>query len=512
MDLRLLLLLDDPDSRMLLEHKLSWHFGGLVVEDAPDSEALTRALDQGSFDVVVTERELGWTDGLSVLGEVKEYQPQCPVILCLDDEDDAVSMQALKAGAHQVLVKGPDHVLRLAATIRSAAKRSQRYRRAARVDSRLRRVLNRMKVGVFRASLAGQVQEMNPAALRILGMDSLAQARRINLHELLLAPEDHARTIGRLRQAGSFAGYERRVRMRDGVVRWIELSAMRSAAGDGDFVDGLIEDVTDRKQAEEEALDHLQQLAHLSRVSTLALLTAELAHSLNQPLTAIGALCGGFLHRLDAGRLDPADMRSTVSKIADQSLWMSQLVQRNREFLRDQSPWRSPIDLWPVVTQACEFVEHRMNRQRIRLRRDCDGRLPPVLVDPIQIQQVLLNLLCNAIDSIVADEGSTERQVHVHAWAQEDRVLLSVRDTGPGVAAEDQEKLFRPFFTSKGDGLGMGLAVSRQIVVSHGGRIWFAPHPARGATFHIALPAHAGAPQDHPHSVAAGFPGRVPNE
>jgi C4-dicarboxylate-specific signal transduction histidine kinase len=254
---------------------------------------------------------------------------------------------------------------------------------------------------------------------------------------------------------------------------------------------GVAIDVTGRKQAEQEIERQRNALAHVTRVSTVGQLASSLAHELNQPL-------GAILRNAEAGELflqDPSpdldELRAILADIRQDDQRAGAVIDRMRALMKRRDPERHRLDLRLVVDDLFALVYADAEKRRVRLARESDPALPPVLGDRVQLQQVVLNLLLNAMDALEATPPE-RRLVTVRARPVGTTVEVTVSDTGPGIPADTLSRVFEPFFTTKPTGLGMGLAISRDIIEAHGGRLWAANNAAGGATFTLTLPVAEG--------------------
>lgn len=237
---------------------------------------------------------------------------------------------------------------------------------------------------------------------------------------------------------------------------------------------------------------HQAELAHAARLSTLGGMAAGLAHEINQPLAAIVSYARGCARRLESGDARPADLLPVIDEISGQALRAGEVLRRIQEFVRHTQLPRSSVDLNGLVRDALRFAEVEARQQGIGLRLDLSTTALTVEVDPIQIEQVILNLVRNGFEAMPAD-GTTRRQLTIATGRTPDGdVEVAVSDTGIGVPATIAGRVFDPFFTTRADGLGLGLSISRSIVESHGGRLWTTPNPPRGACFRFTLPAASG--------------------
>lgn len=279
----------------------------------------------------------------------------------------------------------------------------------------------------------------------------------------------------------------------DGLHAYVSLKfPLRDDDGTIFGVCGISTDITKLRQAEQQASRHQAELAHLMRLHTVGEMAATLAHEINQPLGAIANYALGGRRRLDAGTMTPQDLRHAMAEIAREALRAGEITRWVRDLIRKEEPRREISDIGAIIGAALAIVAPSAKDRGLQVRFRQHGPLPPVDVDRIQIEQVVLNLVLNALDAV---EGETQRrEVEVRAAAQGDAVEVSVSDSGPALAPEVFERFFEPFFTTKTTGLGMGLAISRAIIEAHDGVLSVARNPDGGSIFTFALPAAPARP------------------
>jgi len=358
-------------------------------------------------------------------------------------------------------------------------------------EERFRTIFEAAPIGIMTADRSGRVRHANRALQAMLGY-SLEELQQRTLDDLT-ADADRARGRSAFRQLcerhTSELLMDKRYVARDGETVWVHeaFAAVCDDRGEFAYALAMVENVTERQRAEQRAREHQEQLAHVLRVSTMGEMAAELAHELNQPLGAIVNFANGTLVRLRAHGVDPEISRA-VEQIADEGLRAGEIIRGVREFVRQGATRREPADVNHLVRQAAHLLEADARAHGIPIRLALDDRLPTVHVDRIQVEQVVLNLLRNAIEAIVAERhGDDEVSVRTSRNGA-DAIEVAVRDTGIGLPAEDAKRIFDAFFTTKHGGLGMGLSISRSIVEAHGGRLWAADNRDRGMTFTFSLP------------------------
>ena len=282
-------------------------------------------------------------------------------------------------------------------------------------------------------------------------------------------------------------------------LRHFECRMMPESRPDG-FVESVLaicRDVTDRVQAQEQAQLHLAELAHATRLSMIGGLVSEIAHEINQPLHAIANFSQAGINVLQ--RM-PAEQRPNLfnwlKQISEQANRAADIIRNAGRFVRKSPSRRSSLNINSLVRDSLLLINFDLRSHQVLLRCELDDTVPLISADPVQIQQVLMNLLRNAIEA-VSDNSDDFRQLLVCTSHSLDGVQVSVHDNGPGLGADQVEKMFEPFFTTKSDGTGLGLAVCRSIMQSHRGRLWAENNPDHGATFYFTLPAF----KEEPHNV-----------
>ncbi|MBA3903472.1 MAG: PAS domain-containing sensor histidine kinase [Rhodocyclaceae bacterium] len=271
--------------------------------------------------------------------------------------------------------------------------------------------------------------------------------------------------------------------LRDRAIRWVDGRVVRME---------IATDITDRKRMEEAALQHQERLEQTSRLITMGEMASSLAHELNQPLSAIANYCMGCVNRLASGEYRREDILTAMQKASAQAERAGKIIRRMREFVKKSEPNRAPVVLAEIVDDAVGFAEIDARKAGVAIRVDIPADLPPVFADRIMIEQVVLNLVKNGIEAM-QQARSFERELTVTAKPDGERTVgVAVADRGTGIDAGNAEQLFVPFFTTKPEGMGMGLNICRSIIEYHGGRLWAQPNPGGGSVFRFTLPIRSG--------------------
>jgi len=280
-----------------------------------------------------------------------------------------------------------------------------------------------------------------------------------------------------------------RLLLPDGSVKYVHVIGHGTRGQDGELeYIGAIQDVTARRRSEEALGKARSELARVARVTTLGALTASVAHEVNQPLSGIMTNARTGLRMLSADPPNVEGARETARRTLRDGQRAADVIARLRDLFARKEPGREPVDLNEATREVIALCRSELQWARVTVQADLADALPPVTGDRVQLQQVILNLVLNGSEAMSKVEDRP-RQLVIQTEADEgDRVRLTVRETGAGFAAQDGERLFDAFYTTKSSGIGIGLSVSRSIIESHGGPLWGAPNDGPGATFAFSIP------------------------
>jgi PAS domain S-box-containing protein len=285
--------------------------------------------------------------------------------------------------------------------------------------------------------------------------------------------------------------HEYRLMMPDNSVKQIHVVA--HAVSDHseriEFV-GAVMDVTERKRAYEALREAQENLARVSRLTTMGELTASLAHEIKQPIAAAVTNASACLRWLGREQPDLAEAREAAARIIKDVNRASDIISRIRLLFQKGPPQRESLDVNDVIEEMIALLRNEASRYSISIRSELAGNVPKIAADRVQMQQVLMNLMLNGIEAMM-DRQPPRRLTVKSEEVENGQILISISDTGPGLPAEQAEQIFNAFFTTKSHGTGMGLTISRSIVESHGGRLWAADNSPRGARFCFTLPTKA---------------------
>jgi PAS domain S-box-containing protein len=308
-------------------------------------------------------------------------------------------------------------------------------------------------------------------------------------------PEDRVffqETLDQLARDRKAFDFEHRLLLPDGSVKYVQVvghASINDESGNFEFV-GAVTDITERRRAEEER-ERLRQvqadLAHVTRMTTMGELTASLAHEIKQPISAALTDAKTCLRWLGHDVPDVPEAREAASRLVKDVTRAADIIGRVSLLFKKGALQRELVDVNELIREMIILLRSEANRYSISIRTELAEDLPKVMADRVQLQQVFMNLMLNGIDAMKETTGGVE--LTIKSEAEDGRLLISVSDTGVGLPPELGDLIFKAFFTTKDNGTGMGLPISRSIIESHGGRLWAAGTSGRGATFQFTLPA-----------------------
>jgi len=489
---------------------------GSFVYEAENGRQGLELFRQQRPDIVLVDLRMPGIDGLDVISSVKEESPDTPVIVVSGTGVLADAIEALRLGAWDYVLKPIEDMQVLEHAVNKAIERvrliheNQAYQqnleeqvaqRTAELqtlnqtlqknEQRYRSLYTSISEGVALHEIIYdesdqavdyRVIDVNPAFESILGMErnDVIGAKASEIYGTGEAPylEIYAEVADSSEPVTFETIFER-------VGRSFRVTAFSPEKG---RFATLFADITERRRLEEQAKQHQAELAHVSRLSTVAAMASGLAHELNQPLCAISTHASACINGLRSGPFKREDVAEDLQMITRQSQRAGKVIQQIRRFLKKRPPELTPVDMNGLVQTCLDLTSRQFDENGMSVISELSDELPTVLGDPIQLEQVILNLVQNAIDAMI-DVPSAQRQLTVRTKMQSHSVLeVIVRDSGTGICEDIFEKMFDPFSTTKDEGLGVGLSISRSIIESHRGRILAASNEGQGSTFVVELP------------------------
>ena len=336
------------------------------------------------------------------------------------------------------------------------------------------------------ADLEGKYLSVNPAWIATLGWSNSELLGRTS--QWLLHPDDQDRTfdeIGHLAAGRKTLRFENRFRHKDGLYRWISWNS----APDGGRIYAMGRDVTELKDAENLLREARAELAQFARRTMLTTMTASIAHEISQPLAAMAANGNAGLRWLARTEPDLDEVRQALERVVENSHRASDIVAGLRAMFRKDDQKKESFDVNDLVRDVFALVRGELERHKIVLRSELREDLPKIAGERVPLQQVLLNLIMNAVEAMVSvTDRARVLRVSSNTIEEAYGVAVTVENSGTGIAGKDKDRIFEAFFTTKPEGMGMGLSICQSIVEAHGGRLWVTPGMPQGSVFHVQLP------------------------
>jgi len=369
----------------------------------------------------------------------------------------------------------------------------QSDRDTAAREAHLQSILDTVPDAMIVIDERGIIQSFSAAAERLFGY-SAAEVVGKNIKMIMPSPyrQSHDAYIDRYLRTGErrIIGIGRVVvgERKDGSTFPMELAVGEMRSGDRRYFTGFIRDLTERQKTEARLQELQSELVHISRLTAMGEMASTLAHELNQPLSAIANYMKGSRRLLEQSSDERSEIiRQAMDNAAEQAMRAGQIIRRLRDFVARGESERRVESMSKLVEEASALALVGIKDQGIHVRFQLSRSNDLALADKVQIQQVLLNLIRNAVEAM---QDSNRRELLISTAPAEDGMLMiSVADTGPGIAPEISSQLFQPFVTTKRHGMGVGLSISRTIIEAHGGRIWIEPNPAGGTVFRFTVRA-----------------------
>jgi PAS domain S-box-containing protein len=339
------------------------------------------------------------------------------------------------------------------------------------------------------ADSGGTYVGVNPAWTTVLGWSEAELLGKTG--EWLVHPDDRQRTsseIVNLAAGGKTLHFENRLRQKGGSYRWLSWTAVP----DRGKIYAVARDMTELRQAQEELHRSREELTRVNRQTTMAAMTASIAHEMNQPLSAIAANGSAGLRWLARSEPNLDEARKTLKRVIEDAHRASEVIASVRAMFGKDYREKSPLKINDLICHVLSIVHGELESQEVTPQLELSEEIPEILADRMQLQQVLLNLFTNAVEAMgpVTDRVralSIKSEIH-----DRDGVLITIKDTGPGIDPLNRDRIFDAFFTTKSHGMGMGLSICRSIIEGHGGRLWAAPGSPHGSIFYLTLPTARG--------------------
>ena len=499
--LRVLLLEDNPHDAELISAFLQGDGFECDIKRVQTQAEFTTALSREHLDVILADYQLPSFDGLTAFRMALDTRPEVPFIFVSGTLGEEVAIEALKTGATDYVLKSG--LMRLVPSVHRAlgeaedrAARKKAEQALRRSESYLAEAQRLSHTGTTVFDDKGPIY-FSDESYRILGLDPRQGLPDRDIMLQLMHPDDRDRADKEFQAASREKrpyAIDLRIVLPDGTLKYIESTGhpLVSKTGGSAEILGTTVDVTERRRAQEEheRLRQLEsELAHVNRLSIMGELAASLAHEILHPIATARNNARAALRFLDKSPPNMSEVRGALESIVRDADRGKAIVDRMRDHVKKSPPRNDRFDLDGAISEVIEMVRAAIDKHGVSVRTRFASDLTSVWGDRVQLQQVVMNLVLNAVEAMGSvDERA--RMLTVRTEQKEDSsILVAVHDSGPGIDPEHPEQVFKPFYTTKSSGVGMGLSICRSIVTAHGGRLWAEANQPRGAVFQFTLPA-----------------------
>jgi PAS domain S-box-containing protein len=361
-------------------------------------------------------------------------------------------------------------------------------------EEKYRTLADNLSVGVFRSTPGpkGHYIEVNSAYIRMFGFDNKETLLSLYAYDLYQNPDDRDKFSKKMLKYGAVNNEEIMFKRRDGTPFYGSATAVAVKDDDGEvrYYDGILEDITELRQAKEEARKRREEIAHLGRVATMGELSASLAHELNQPLTAILSNTQAALRFIAGDSPDIDEIRDILGDIVADDRRAGEVIHRLRSLFRKGELEKVAVNMNDLIQEVVSLINTEAMTRNVSIETTLDRSLTPVLGDRVHLQQVIINVILNASEAMTDIADAPRKIIISTCKADQKMVKVGIRDFGSGIMEDKLDQIMEPFYTTKPEGMGMGLSINRSIIEAHAGRFWAENNPDRGATFYFTLPIY----------------------
>lgn len=482
---RILLVDENVSDRRLAELVLAGEFGNVDFEAVGTAAEFSRVLSQANFGMAIIETRCSWSEGSELIRLVRDVRTDCPVILFTAEEGEELWSESLRLGVDGYVRKSSDGYVRLPSVVRSVFYQTRRRAAAGTRDAPYRRLIEGLPVGVFAATLEGEILEANPALAGMLGFFDSEEVSWSSFARYFVDPAAADTWRSQMASARYVGNFDSQLKRVDGTTVWVRVSSWVSddPVSGGSQIQGLVEETGDYHEAQKVLVEQAESLARSN--DELEQFAYVVSHDLQQPLSLVSSYlemlaesCSGKLSDEEESYLDRASGGAVrVQEMVDAVLGYARVDSRGGEF--------TDVDLGLVLDEVKSALWKEVTCARAEITGD---GLPTVRADADQMEQLLNNLISNALKFT----GGNPARIHLSAEDNEKEWQISIRDEGIGIEPNALDRIFVMFqrlHTEKEfPGTGIGLAICKRIVERHGGRIWVESEPEMGATFFFAIP------------------------
>ena len=491
----ILIVEDDKGFARLVRRALNAAPGQLEVEVAGSMTEARRLLERMSPDLIIADIMMPDGRGTDLL--TSDQNDQLPIVLMTGFGDEAMAVEAIKAGALDYIIKSKEAIDNLPHIVERAMRQWQHITERKKAEDAVG--LSEEKFSkAFQASPnsmtitsldGGRFVDVNEGFEQISGYsrDEVLGKTSMDIR-LWEYPGNRDDMLKVLKNEGSIRDMEVRIRSKTGVIHHCLMSCEIIEIKAKQYMLAITKDITERLQMEQRERAHLDELAHVSRLSTVGQMASGLAHELNQPLCSIMMYAEGSLRLAREQNGVSPDLLEQLEIVTKQAERAGEIINRIKSFSRKEAPRRRVVCVNDIIHETIALMGAQMRRAKIDINLDLEEDIASVWVDHVQIQQVIVNLIQNAIDAMDETESGKRRLTLTSRATETGTIEVSVRDNGKGLAGDKLDRVFESFFTTRPDGLGLGLSICRSIIEAHKGNLFVKENQDRGLTFCFALP------------------------
>ncbi len=361
-------------------------------------------------------------------------------------------------------------------------------------EEKLNSIFNAAVEGIITIFLSGEIVSVNNSVESIFGYSKEELVNR-NINNLIpLTRQKYQVPYQNSTLGNGFSNMLGKIKevtgvRKDNTTVPLDISIAKFSQDGTSYLTCIVRDVTARKLQEQRDQEHLDELAYVTRLGLLGEMASGIAHEVNQPLTAIASYSQVCLNLMQTDNFDQAMLLEILQKTNQQALKAGQIIHRMRDFVKSKKLQRSIININDLIYDAVGLCESYLKQNSVIIKLQLKKKIPTILIDSIQIEQVIINLIRNAVDALMVLPELTPRNLSIQTALNTDgNIEIRIKDNGPGIDISEQKNILTPFYTTKSDGMGMGLSICRSIVEAHDGFLRFNSQPKKGTTFYFTLP------------------------
>ncbi|MBI9016625.1 MAG: response regulator [Phycisphaerae bacterium] len=490
----ILIVEDDAGLRTLMARVLQRQ--GFQTHLASSGQYAIKWLQENHADLILLDFFLPDMTGRELVDQLRatSQDEEIDYILVTGRGDERLAVDMLKHGAHNYLVKDQLLLDLLPSIVNQEMKQINQRQRLEKTELALKKLELHYQTLFENSPLAitlltsdNQVVAVNDASIRLFG-SKIKIGKKFKLLDYLRYPVEFFVMMDLLEKEGYVKNFDLELKEDQGICQFISVTLKKIEMDENNpsTILAMLQDITERKLAENKVLQHQEELAHVSRLSILGEMASGIAHELNQPLCSISNFSAASIRMLEESTGTKQDIIEVLGHLTRQADRAGNIIRRIRSFVRKQSSKLLELDVNDILRESLNLIESEITYKKIRVIEEIPDESCMAIVDAIQIEQVVINLMKNAIDAMT-DTPQDQRIITVKCQRR-DKIVVSICDSGSGIKENDTEKLFESFYTTKKEGLGIGLSLCRSIVEAHGGHLRAENNKEQGATFIFTLP------------------------